>query len=95
VEKKFSIVAGKWLRGNLSRAREKRKRPHWIRNNVWEQLLVIWNDENYKKYCEKNRKSRLDSQGTSLVYRGGSIPMKAHKKRMVSFLISVIQTLSL
>ena len=51
-----------------------------------EQLLLIWNDKKYRKYCEKNKKSRQsNAEGSTTIYHGGSISMIEHRGRLVSF----------
>ena len=82
----FNKKASEWFRRSLGRAREKRKRPEWIRHNVWEQLLLIWNDEKYRKYRENDKKSRQsNAEGSTTIYHGGSISMIEHRDRLVSF----------
>ncbi|KAM0932310.1 putative transposase, Ptta/En/Spm, plant [Dioscorea sansibarensis] len=79
----FNKKASEWLRRNLGRAQEKRKRPEWIRHNVWEQLLLIWNYEKYRKYYGKNkRRHQSNAKGSTTIYHGGSISMIEHRDRL-------------
>lgn len=63
--------------------------PKWMSDPVLAQYLSIWNQENFKKLAEKNKKNRnsdCGGLGPSL-HTAGSIPMTEHRRRLVSHLL--------
>nr|GMD91145.1 putative transposase En/Spm [Ipomoea batatas] len=58
--------------------------PKWMSDPVLAQYLSIWNQENFKKLAEKNKKNRnsdCGGLGPSL-HTAGSIPMTEHRRRL-------------
>ena len=51
-------------------ARQEGKRPEWIGNNVWNNLLEKWNMPVYRSKCDTAKKNRLSEKGGCL-HTGG------------------------
>ena len=71
------------LSGAFNEARKKQKKPYWIADSIWESLLAHWNNPDFKKLQEQNKKNRAVNPGASL-HCGGSISMMEHAFRYVS-----------
>ena len=79
-------MASERLRGIMCKVREGAKdgfRPTWIPENVFEQLMIEWNSETFKKKQDKAKKNRASLKGGTL-HSCGSIPASEHKRRMVN-----------
>ncbi|MED6127523.1 hypothetical protein PIB30_088814 [Stylosanthes scabra] len=60
--------------------------PHpWIRDDLWDQLVEFWRQEDFKKLKEVNKQNRASSTGGSL-HTGGSTTYEATRDRMEAFL---------
>ncbi|XP_070051582.1 uncharacterized protein [Nicotiana tomentosiformis] len=65
----------------LRTARESKKRPSWILDDLWVKLLEYWNSSEFEKKSEQGRAARLSNKGGS-VHTGGSISMAAYQRRL-------------
>jgi len=63
-------------------ARQDGKKPDWISNNVWNNLLEKWNMSANRSKCQTALKNRLSDKGGSL-HTEGSISVHEHAIRMV------------
>ena len=55
-------------------ARNENKRPYWIADRVWNDLLSHWNAHGYRSTCEQDKKNRASEKG-GCMYTGGSISL--------------------
>ncbi|KAK2433106.1 hypothetical protein QL285_018411 [Trifolium repens] len=69
------------LSGILGSARNGKKCPPWISSKVWDELVVKWNSEDFKKKSARNKANRDSDKGASC-HTGGSISASNHKDRM-------------
>nr|XP_018627421.1 uncharacterized protein LOC108945744 [Nicotiana tomentosiformis] len=65
----------------LRTARESKKRPSWILDNIWVKLLEYWNSPKFEKKSAQGRATRLSDKGGSM-HTGGSISIAAHRRRL-------------
>ena len=90
IKKNWNHKASERLRGIMCKVREGAKdgfRPTWIPENVFEQLMIEWNSETFKKKQDKAKKNRASLKGGTL-HSCGSIPAPEHKRRMVNISFS-------
>lgn len=87
IKKKFESRAGEWLKQTFKRVRATLVKPAWVNINKWPLMLERWNSQKFKKLCEINKKNRhADAASATTYWRGGSVSMLAHKRKMVSLI---------
>ncbi|MED6214446.1 hypothetical protein PIB30_103219, partial [Stylosanthes scabra] len=77
--------AAKRLRDLFHEIRNKGAPHSWIRDDLWDQLVEFWRQEDFKKLKEVNKQNRASSTGGSL-HTGGSTTYEATRDRMEAFL---------
>ncbi|MED6220780.1 hypothetical protein PIB30_048182 [Stylosanthes scabra] len=73
--------AAKRLRDLFHEIRNKGAPHPWIRDDLWDQLVEFWRQEDFKKLKEVNKQNRASSTGGSL-HTGGSTTYEATRERM-------------
>ncbi|MED6129872.1 hypothetical protein PIB30_112367, partial [Stylosanthes scabra] len=73
--------AAKRLRDLFHEIRNKGAPHSWIRDDLWDQLVEFWRQEDFKKLKEVNKQNRASSTGGSL-HTGGSTTYEATRERM-------------
>ncbi|MED6202009.1 hypothetical protein PIB30_101104, partial [Stylosanthes scabra] len=73
--------AAKRLRDLFHEIRNKGAPHPWIRDDLWDQLVEFWRQEDFKKLKEVNKQNRASSMGGSL-HTGGSTTYEATRERM-------------
>nr|GMC46813.1 putative transposase En/Spm [Ipomoea batatas] len=65
-------------------ADENKTKPHWIANDVLDDLVCIWESEDFKKLSEKNKSNRNSNSGGlgASLHSYGSISMIEHCRRL-------------
>lgn len=65
-------------------ADENKTKPHWIANDVLDDLVRIWESEDFKKLSKKNKSNRNSNSGGlgASLHSCGSIPMTEHRRRL-------------
>ncbi|XP_019266922.1 PREDICTED: uncharacterized protein LOC109244315 [Nicotiana attenuata] len=81
VHDNFEKKAQKLITNSHHVARKGGKKPNWIREDVWNQLLAKWNTPEWKKKSEQAKLNRASIKGGAL-HTGGSISFEAHRWRM-------------
>lgn len=81
----FKSLGGRHLRSIFSRAKEHNKKPVWMQQDIWEQILHIWaTDEKYQHRVAMNKRNRsIGLEKGTPPYHGGSASTTEHKKRLV------------
>ncbi|MED6196107.1 hypothetical protein PIB30_044167 [Stylosanthes scabra] len=77
--------AAKSLRDLFHEIRNKGAPHPWIRDDLWDQLVEFWRQEDFKKLKEVNKQNRASSTGGSL-HTGYSTTYEATRDRMEAFL---------
>nr|GMD82275.1 putative transposase En/Spm [Ipomoea batatas] len=86
-EKKGAKLLTDHLREVRVRLADKSKtKPHWIADDVLDDLVRIWKSEDFKKVSGKNKSNRNSNSGGlgASLHSCGSIPMTEHHRRLVS-----------
>ncbi|MED6203228.1 hypothetical protein PIB30_113495, partial [Stylosanthes scabra] len=73
--------AAKRLRDLFHEIRNKGAPHPWIRDDLWDQLVEFWRQEDFKKLKEVNKQNRASSTSGSL-HTGGSTTYEATRERM-------------
>nr|GMC94630.1 putative transposase En/Spm [Ipomoea batatas] len=84
-EKKGAKLLTDHLREVRVRLADKSKtKPHWIADDVLDDLVRIWKSEDFKKVSEKNKSNRNSNSGGlgASLHSCGSIPMTEHHRRL-------------
>nr|GMD52355.1 putative transposase En/Spm [Ipomoea batatas] len=88
IRKIYEKSAAKRLSDTLSQVRanlrEGKSPPKWMSDAVLAQYKTLWDNADFKRLSEKNKKNRnsdCGGMGPSL-HTGGSIPMTEHKRRL-------------
>nr|GMD01749.1 putative transposase En/Spm [Ipomoea batatas] len=84
-EKKGAKLLTDHLREVRVRLVDKSKtKPHWIADDVLDDLVRIWKSEDFKKVSEKNKSNRNSNSGGlgASLHSCGSIPMTEHHRRL-------------
>nr|GMC52938.1 putative transposase En/Spm [Ipomoea batatas] len=65
-------------------ADENKTKPHWISNDMLDDLVRIWESEDFKKLSEKNKSNRNSNSGGlgASLHSCGSISMLEHCRRL-------------
>ncbi|RZB42742.1 hypothetical protein D0Y65_053357 [Glycine soja] len=64
IKKVYETKVKKRLSDMLTKARDKRKRPHWIGEQAWVDLLIYWvTDKKFKDQSAQNKINRTSSRG--------------------------------
>nr|GMD90053.1 putative transposase En/Spm [Ipomoea batatas] len=74
-----------WLLLKICILADKSKtKPHWIADDVLDDLVRIWKSEDFKKVSEKNKSNRNSNSGGlgASLHSCGSIPMTEHHRRL-------------
>ncbi|MED6154700.1 hypothetical protein PIB30_115254 [Stylosanthes scabra] len=75
--------AAKRLREIMHGIRNKGAPHGWIREDLWARLVEFWQQEDFKKLKQVNKRNQASSTGRSL-HTGGSTTYEATRERMVS-----------
>lgn len=65
-------------------------KPDWMSDTVFAEYLAIWDTDDFKQLCEKNKKNRnsdCGGMGPSL-HTTGSILITEHRRRVVKYLLN-------
>ncbi|XP_019258092.1 PREDICTED: uncharacterized protein LOC109236373 [Nicotiana attenuata] len=87
----YEKKAKKLIPSSLYEARDKNKKPGWIREDVWIKFLAIWDSVEFKEKSERAKAARASQKGGSL-HTGGSMSFAAHRQRLHAFLGIIIAT---
>ncbi|MED6166974.1 hypothetical protein PIB30_114674, partial [Stylosanthes scabra] len=79
----WQMRAAKRLREIMHGIRTKGAPHGWIREDLWARLVEFWQQEDFKKLKQVNKRNRASSTGGSL-HTGGSTTYEATRERMVS-----------
>ncbi|XP_031091184.1 uncharacterized protein LOC115996154 [Ipomoea triloba] len=65
-------------------ADENKTKPHWIADDVLDDLVRIWESEDFKKLSKKNKSNRNSNSGGlgASIHSCGYIPMTEHRRRL-------------
>nr|GLL44967.1 putative transposase En/Spm [Ipomoea trifida] len=85
----FEKKSAKLLTDHLREVRvrladENKTKPHWIADDVLDDLVRIWESEDFKKLSKKNKSNRNSNSGGlgASLHSFGSIPMTEHRRRL-------------
>nr|GMC89600.1 putative transposase En/Spm [Ipomoea batatas] len=84
-EKRGAKLLTDHLREVRVRLADKNKtKPHWIADDVLDDLVRIWESEDFKKLSKKNKSNRNSNSGGlgASLHSCGSIPMTEHRRRL-------------
>ena len=82
----FKEIAAKWMRQEFGTARRSRKRPPWVPEDVWPQLLAYWESPEFLDVSAKNKVNC--STNKALHWHGGRKPANAIWEEMVNLIIT-------
>ncbi|MED6178738.1 hypothetical protein PIB30_110467, partial [Stylosanthes scabra] len=77
----WRMRASKRLREIMHGIRNKGAPHGWIREDLWARLVEFWQQEDFKKLKQVNKRNRASSTGGSL-HTGGSTTYEATRERM-------------
>ncbi|XP_020205872.1 uncharacterized protein LOC109791032 [Cajanus cajan] len=77
----FNTKASHRLSEMFLEARKTGKKPTWMFDRVWHELLAKWNQPEFRSKSARNQKNRASEKGGSL-HTGGSITIHEHALRM-------------
>ncbi|KAG5057186.1 hypothetical protein JHK86_012182 [Glycine max] len=77
IQKDFNSKASHKLSKMFRDARKPNKRPYWIGDHVWNDLLSHWNAPEYRSKCLQAKKNRASEKG-GCMHIGGSISLQDH-----------------
>ncbi|MED6161217.1 hypothetical protein PIB30_058591 [Stylosanthes scabra] len=80
----WRMRASKRLRGIMHRIRNKGAPHGWIREDLWARMVEFWQQEDFKKLKQVNKRNRASSTGGSL-HTGGSTTYEATRERMDAY----------
>ena len=82
IKKAFNSKASHRLSEMFRDARNENKRPYWIGDRVWNDLLSHWNAPEYRSKCAQAKKNWASEKG-GCMHTGGSISLQDHAIRLV------------
>ena len=82
IKKGFNSKASHKLSKMFRDARNENKRPYWIGDRVWNDLLSHWNAPEYRSKCARAKKNWASEKG-GCRHTGGSISLQDHVIRLV------------
>ena len=87
VRKNWRGKCSTFLRTTFCEARTTGKKPAWIAQTIWNEMLESWASEKFKKLSEANKSHRAYLEGG---YTGGSKNIQQHVIEYVSNFISIL-----
>ncbi|KAL0455570.1 UNVERIFIED_CONTAM: hypothetical protein Slati_0896200 [Sesamum latifolium] len=80
----FNSYAPSWLSKTFLEARMAGTQPNWLRDDIWHELQVYWDTDEFKAKSVKNKANRVASPAkANTIYRGGSSSVGMHNKKLV------------
>ncbi|KAL5130828.1 hypothetical protein HKD37_12G033826 [Glycine soja] len=84
IKKGFNSKASHKLSKMFRDAQNENKRPYWIGDRVWNDLLSHWNAPEYRSKCARAKKNWASEKG-GCRHTGGSISLQDHVIRLEEF----------
>ncbi|KAL5186842.1 hypothetical protein HKD37_05G012612 [Glycine soja] len=81
IQKAFNSKTSHILSKMFRDARNENKRPYWIGDRVWNDLLSHWNAPEYRSKCAQAKKNRASEKG-GCMHTGRSISLQDHAIRL-------------
>ncbi|KAH1221130.1 hypothetical protein GmHk_12G034621 [Glycine max] len=82
IKKVFNSKASHKLFEMFRDAQNENKRPYWIGDRVWNNMLSHWNAPEYHSKCARAKKNRASEKG-GCMHTGGSISLHDHAIRLL------------